>query len=225
MPLGESRLRATWWRCNNPGGAHGGGGYGGIASRGDVRPALCAACRRRSWASCSTGRGRHRGSGAGVPCARDAACSRPRHGRSLARSSRSPGTWGGGLAAVPDSRIITARGHTVKCGATARAMHPGAAVLSNGGDAAGRALRHRRDGTAKLWARRSSRAHFRGRPGACVAALLDGVHFVVGLGTGTTTTRSAVPRRRDARPHLRGAQRQALSHSDARRPAHHQWLD
>ena len=45
----------------------------------------------------------------------------------------------------------------------------------------------------------------------CVAAMPDGVHFVVGLHLTESVARSAVPRRRHARPHLQGAHGNAVA--------------
>ena len=62
------------------------------------------------------------------------------------------------------------------------------------------------DRTAKLWTIDGAveRTFAVGSNVLSIAALPDGVHFV-GLGTGAFERRPAVPRRRDARPHLQGA--------------------
>ena len=113
-----------------------------------------------------------------------------------------------------------------RCGAATRCAHHRGDRLGQGGACCRRrALRQRLGGRDReaVHLRRRAGAHPRGGLGACVAALPDGVHFVVGLYH--PVRGPAVPRRRDARPHLQGAHQAVYGGGDARRPAHHQRLD
>ena len=138
--------------------------------------------------------------------------------------------WVIGVATAPDGRVITGSARQHRHGVArrrVRAHHPGAHRRDHGGGgAAGRsALRQRLDDkTAKLWTLDGAleRTFAVGSYVLCVAALPDGVHFVVGLCSNEVR---AVPRRRDARPHLQGAHGHGVrGGGDARRPAHHQRL-
>ena len=140
---------------------------------------------------------------------------------------------GGGARRPRHHRLATTT--PSRCGATARASapsrrtHPGSTrwrcCRAEHSSSASRTTAGRSCGRSTA---RSSAPSWWGDFVTCVAALPDGVHFVVGLGgdRGRPFRRGpAVPRRRDARPHLRGAHRlRERGGGDARRPAHHQRL-
>ena len=100
-----------------------------------------------------------------------------------------------------------------RCGATVRGAQSSTprGAISGGGGAAGRSASSAvsDDNTAKLWTLDGAleRTFQVGSDVDCVAALLDGCTLWSALAARRQRARSAVPRRRDARPHLRGAHR------------------
>ena len=149
---------------------------------------------------------------------------RPFSGEVVTLVGQTGNRWCEGRGGGHDGRIITGSSdHTVKVwrdGACERTIQ--AHDSTSWRCCRAEPLRQRlgRQHREAVDARRRSRAYLRGGIHGCNYATVAarGVHFVVGVGQ---RGGPAVPRRRDARPHLQARARCGRG-GDARRPAHHQ---
>ena len=211
----DARCATSDMRARRAADANNSRGAGGGARGGAPEAHRAAGGRAGPRALPAAARPRHRCSGADVP-RRSATLKlalklRPFSGEVVTLAGTMTVIWC--VAAVPDGRIITGSDDEHRQGVArrrVRAHHPGAhaalravAVLPGGARFVSGSL----DGTVKLWTLDGTleRTFEVGGMALCIAALPDGVHFVVGLGPAARRRGLAVPRRRHARPHLQCA--------------------